>query len=228
MKQAGEATRAALKLIYWTLFCLLALALAGVLAVLFGKVIVPAVSVLFFLWVIFALFCFYFFRDPEADVPAAAQAVVAPAQGTVDVIDEVDEPTFMGGRCRRVSVFLSVFDVHVQRAPVAGRIALCKRTAGQFLNAMRTDSADFNENVLIGFASSERPGENIGVRLIAGVIARRIMPWVAEGDSVARGERISLIQFGSRCELYLPLSASVQVNLGQHVKAGETVMATRP
>jgi phosphatidylserine decarboxylase len=124
-------------------------------------------------------------------------------------------------------VFLSLFDVHVQRAPVAGRVVLRKRTPGQFLNAMRTDSAACNENVLFGFESSERAGEKIGVRLIAGVIARRIVPWVAEGDVVERGERISLIQFGSRCDLYLPLSAKVQVQLGQHVRGGATVMATR-
>lgn len=227
MKHAGKATEAGLRLIYWALFYLLGLTLAGVLAVVFGKLLVTVAGGLFGLWVLFAFFCFYFFRDGKAEVPTATEAVVAPAHGKVDVIDEVEEPEFMGGRCRRVSVFLSLFDVHVQRAPVAGRVALRKRTPGRFLNAMRSDSAVYNENVLFGFDSSERAGEKIAVRLIAGVIARRIVPWAAQGDVVERGERISLIQFGSRCELYLPLSAKVQVQLGQHVRGGTTVMAIR-
>jgi len=115
----------------------------------------------------------------------------------------------------------------VQRAPVAGRIALVKHTPGEFLSALKTESARRNENVLIGIDSSERPGERIGLRLIAGVLARRIVPWVTENEVVARGERVSLIQFGSRCDLYLPVDAQVQVKLGQHVVGGETVMATR-
>jgi len=116
--------------------------------------------------------------------------------------------------------------MYVQRAPVAGRIAFHKRAAGQFLNAMRTDSAAFNENVLLGFLSAERDGERIGVRLIAGAIARRIVVW-ADSSKVARGERISLIQFGSRCDLLLPLDARITVQLGQSVRAGETVVANR-
>jgi len=227
MKHAGKATEAGLRLIYWALFYLLALMLGGVLAAVFGRILVAVGGVLFGLWVLFAFFCFYFFRDPKADVPKAAEAIVAPAHGKVDLIDEVEEPEFMGGRCRRVSMFLSLFDAHVQRAPAAGRVALRKHTPGQFLNAMRTDSAAYNENVLFGLESSERAGEKIGVRVIAGVLARRIVPWAAEGDVVERGERISLVQFGSRCDLYLPLSANVRVQLGQHVRGGTTVMATR-
>jgi len=227
MKHAGKATRAALKLIYWTLFGLLALALGGVLARILGEVIVALTMGLTGLWVLFGLFCFYFFRDPNPTVPSAAEAIVAPAHGKVDVIEETEGPEFLGGRCRRVSIFLSVFDVHVQYAPVAGRVAVCQHTRGQFLNAMRTDSAAYNENVFIGFESSERPGEKIGVRLIAGLIARRIVPWVTIGETVRRGERISLIQFGSRCDVYLPLAAQVMVKPGEHARGGETVLARR-
>jgi phosphatidylserine decarboxylase len=124
-------------------------------------------------------------------------------------------------------MFLSIFDVHVQYAPVAGRVVLLRHTAGQFLNAIKAESAAHNENVLIGYESGEQPGEKVGVRLIAGLIARRIVPWVAEGDVVARGERASLIQFGSRCDLYLPLSAQIAVKIGDHVRGGETVVAVR-
>ncbi len=228
MKHAGRASRAALKLIYWTLFGLLALALGGVLAKLLGELIVGLVCVLFGLWVVFSFFCFYFFRDPSPTVPRTPEAIVAPAHGTVDVIDELEGPPFLAGRCRRISIFLSVFDVHVQRAPVAGRVALCEHTPGQFLNAMRTDSAAYNENVLVGFESSERPGERVAVRLIAGAIARRIVPWVKVEDAVERGERISLIQFGSRCDLYLPGDCQIQVRLQDRVRGGETVVALRP
>ena len=131
----------------------------------------------------------------------------------------------MGGRCHRVSIFLSVFDVHVQQAPVAGRVTFYKYKRGEFLNAMKTECADLNENALIGFESTERPGEKIGVRLLAGLIARRIVPWVATEDEVDRGERISLIQFGSRVNLYLPLTATITVKLGDRVRGGESVMA---
>ncbi|MHB1306849.1 MAG: phosphatidylserine decarboxylase [Limisphaerales bacterium] len=228
MKHAGKSSRAALRLIYWTLLALLTLMFAGALAQLMGALIVTVAGGLVGLWLVFCVFCLWFFRDPEPSVPRQAEAIVAPAHGRVDVIDELEEPDFMGGPCRRVSIFMSVFDVHVQRSPVAGRIAWLKHTPGQFLNAMRSDSAQHNENVLMGFESNERPGERIGVRLIAGLIARRIVSWVKPGDPVERGERVSLIQFGSRCDVYLPLSSEVKVKLGDRVRGGVTVLASRP
>jgi len=227
MKHAGKATEAALRLIYWTLFFLLALMLASVLAKFLGGVLVHVAAGLLGLWVLFGLFCFYFFRDPEPVIPSAPEVIVSPAHGKVDLIDEIEEPEFMGGPCRRVSIFLSVFDVHVQRVPVAGRLMFQKHTAGQFLNAMRTDSAAYNDNLLVGFESTERAGERVAVRLIAGLIARRIILWTDPGATVARGERLSLIQFGSRCELLLPLDTRVVVALGQSVRGGETVAARR-
>lgn len=180
------------------------------------------------LGLLMALFTLYFFRDPDSKVPPGAGLVVAPAHGTVDVIDETDEPNVMGGRCKRVSIFLNVFNVHVQQAPVAGEVTLVKHTPGKFLNAMRTDCAQFNENVLIGFRSSDPAGATVGVRLITGLIARRIIPWLAVGETVTKGERIALIQFGSRANLYLPLNAEVSVKLGDKVVGGTTVMAKLP
>jgi len=96
---------------------------------------------------------------------------------------------------------------------------------GQFLNALKTESALHNENVLIGFESTDPPGQKIGIRLIAGVIARRIVPFVQQGEEVKRGERISLIQFGSRADIYLPMSAKIRVKMGDHVTGGETILA---
>ena len=228
MKHAGKATQAALRLIYWPLFFVLALMLVSVLAKFLGSILIYVAGGLAVLWVLFGLFCLYFFRDPNPAIPSAPEAILAPAHGKVDTIDEIEELEFMGGRCRRVSIFMSVLDVHVQRAPVSGRIAFHKRAAGQFLNALRTDSAAFNENVLLGFLSAERDGERVAVRLIAGAIARRIVVWADGGTKVARGERISLIQFGSRCDLLLPRDVRIKVQLGQSVRAGETVVANRP
>jgi phosphatidylserine decarboxylase len=195
----------------------------------FGKIIACFVlglaGVLGVLWVLFILFTVYFFRDPDPAVPAGKNLVLAPGHGKVDTIDTTTEPEFMGGECRRISIFLSVFDVHVQNSPVMGRIAFFRHKPGQYLNAMRTDCAQFNENVLIGIEAGEPAGRKVGVRLIAGLIARRIVPWVAQNEVVQRGERISLIQFGSRVNVYLPLDTKVTVKLGDRVVGGESILA---
>ena len=218
---------AALKLVGLGLAALLALLVVALLAKYAGTFVLAYLTwILIGLWVVFAGFTFYFFRDPDPLTPTGKNLVVAPAHGTVDVVDTATDPDFLGGGCRRVSIFLSVLDIHVQYASVSGRVALFKHTPGQYLNAMRTDSAQFNENVLVGLDVTEPPGEKIGVRLIAGLIARRIVPWIAQGDSVQRGERISLIQFGSRVEVYLPEHAKIKVQLGQKVVGGETVIAS--
>ena len=178
-----------------------------------------------FLFAVFIAFTLYFFRDPTPNVPPGRAIVVAPGHGTVDTIDEMSEPEVLGGRCRRVSIFLSVFNVHVQQSPVGGKVTVVKHTPGQFLNALKIESASLNENVLIGFQSTEPAGQIIAIRLIAGLIARRIIPWLTPGETVAKGERISLIHFGSRVDVYLPVDAEVEVKLGQKVVGGETILA---
>jgi len=208
-----------------TLVLVLLVPLVGFLATLIGSAMVIIFFGLFLFWLLFALFTIYFFRDPTARVPQGANLVVSPAHAKVDVIDTLNELQFMGGECQRISMFLSVMDVHVQNAPVGGTVKFSKYTEGQFLSAMRTECASCNENVLIGFEASEPRGTKIGVRLIAGVLARRIVPWVEPGDEVARGDRISLIQFGSRCDVYLPRSAKIQVKLGDKLVGGESVLA---
>ncbi len=229
MKQSGKARQAAFKLILLSLIVLVVVwalgAFTATLVAIITAVAVAITPVLVVLWVLFALFTLYFFRDPSPRVPAGANLVLAPAHGKVDVIGTGEEPEFMGGDCQRVSIFLSVVDVHVQNAPVGGKVAWLKYNPGQFLNALKAESAIYNENVLMGFEASEPRGEKVGVRLIAGVIARRIVPFVQQGDEVARGDRISLIQFGSRADVYLPAKAKVKVNLGDHVVGGRTVLA---
>jgi phosphatidylserine decarboxylase len=224
MKHSGKARQAALRLIVWATAAGGVVLCVGTLGNV-GSTVFAILMGLITLWILFVLFTLYFFRDPEPRLPAGAGLVVSPGHGKVDVIDETTESEFIGGSCQRISIFLSVFDVHVQNAPVEARVAFFKYKHGKFLNALRTECAAVNENVLIGFAPKERPGEKLGVRLVAGVIARRIVPWVAEGEEVARGERISLIQFGSRVELYLPRSARIRIKLGDKVIGGETVVA---
>lgn len=225
MKHSGKAALAALKLIALSGIALLALLAVAWLAAHIGVFILAMAGGLGGLWVLFVIFTFYFFRDPDPAVPAGKNLVLAPGHGKVDTIDSTTEPEFLGGECQRVSIFLSVFDVHVQNAPLTGRIAFFKHSPGQYLNAMRADCAKFNENVLIGIEAGEPMGAKIGVRLIAGLIARRIVPWIAQNDVVQRGERISLIQFGSRVDVYLPKSAKVKVQLGDRVVGGETILA---
>jgi phosphatidylserine decarboxylase len=235
MKHEGIARRAAVKLIVATLLVAagvgavgLVFYVVGLLAHLIGVVLMSVALFLGVVWVLFSVFTVYFFRDPDARTPAAPKLVVSPGHGKVDAIEQIIETEFMGGPCRRISTFLSVINVHVQNAPAGGKVAFLKRTSGQFISALKAESGLRNENVLIGFESSESPGEKIGVRLIAGVLARRIVPFVELGEEVRRGDRISLIQFGSRCDLYLPLYYNVQVKLGDKVVGGETIMASKP
>ena len=229
MKHSGKARKAAFKLILYSLVALAVVwalgAFTGTIVAIITAVAVALTPVLLIVWVLFALFTLYFFRDPNPEVPFGANLVVAPAHGKVDVVGTTTEPDFMGGECQRVSIFLSVVDVHVQNAPVSGKVAWFKYTTGQFINALKAESAVYNENALFGFEANEPPRQKVGVRLIAGVIARRIVPFVNQGDEVVRGDRISLIQFGSRVDVYLPQGAKIKVKVGDRVVGGETVLA---
>jgi phosphatidylserine decarboxylase len=229
MKYSGKARKAAFKLILFSLIAVLVIWAIGaftaaIMAVL-ATIAVVITPFLFILWILFAIFTLYFFRDPNPRVPPGSNLVLSPAHGKVDVIDTTTEREVMGGECQRVSIFLSVINVHVQNAPVTGKISFFKYTMGEFMNAIKSECALHNENVLLGFAATEPAGKKLGVRLIAGVIARRIVPFVKEGDEVIRGERISLIQFGSRADVYLPRDARIRVKLGDMVVGGETILA---
>ena len=226
MKHAGKAQQAALRLIVLSLGAVVVLLAVGLLAKVIGAFVAGMTSTLVAVWILFTVFTLYFFRDPEPQASADRAAIVSPAHGTVDVVDETTETEFMGGPCRRISIFLSVFNVHVQNAPVSGRITFQKHRDGQFISATRSDCGSFNENVLLGIEPTDFPDRKVGVRLIAGLIARRIIVWAAAGETVPRSERISLIQFGSRADVYLPLTARISCKLGDKVKGGETVIAS--
>jgi phosphatidylserine decarboxylase len=225
MKHAGKAQQAALKIIFLSFGGMLLLLLVAFLAKVIGAFVISLTVGLVVLWLLFIAFTLYFFRDPEPLVPADRTAVLSPSHGTVDVVDETTEVEYMGGRCKRISIFLNVFNVHVQRAPVGGAVVFQKHREGQFVSATRSDCGEHNENVLLGFAPTEFPNAKLGVRLIAGLIARRIIVWAGAGEKVTRGERISLIQFGSRTDVYLPLNARIVCKLNDKVKGGETILA---
>jgi len=208
-----------------TLVLVVLVPIAGVLLTFVGLSLLAIFWILLAVWFAFALFTLYFFRDPNARVPGGPGLVICPGHGKVDIIDTVTDPQFMGGECQRISMFLSVVNVHVQNAPVSGTVSFLKYTEGQFLNAMKTECATCNENVYIGFQSSDPANEKIGVKLIAGVLARRIIPYIEAGDVLARGDRMSLIQFGSRVDVYLPHSAKIKVKLGDRVVGGESILA---
>jgi phosphatidylserine decarboxylase len=188
--------------------------------------------ILFWLWpplgwlgTVLTLWCAYFFRDPVRVTPAAERLVVAPADGRISLVTNAVPPPelALGDKALpRVSIFMSVFDCHVNRSPVAGRIERIAYTPGKFLNADLDKASEDNErNALVVASAAGR----VGVVQIAGLIARRIVCWVKDGQPIAAGERIGMIRFGSRVDVYLPVGTATLVSEGQTALAGETVIA---
>ena len=174
------------------------------------------------------LFSLWFFRDPERVPHSDPRIAVSPAEGTVTLVDEVEEQQFFMCRMKRVSVFLSVFDVHVNRTPVAGEVLFTEGLGGLYLDARKPEASLLNESLFWVFGSKESPQRTVGVKQITGAIARRIVPWAVKGETLVRGERFGMIRFGSRTDLFLPLDAEVLVSVGQQVKGGESAMARMP
>ena len=166
-----------------------------------------------------------FFRDPHRTPPNNPLALVSPADGKVICVDEAEDPCFGLGKFRRVGIFLSVLDVHVNRSPFLGTIEKTHYSAGEFLDARHLEVDIRNENQTWLLRTSRGP---ILVRQIAGLIARRIVGWKKQGDSVTTGERIGMIRFGSRTDLYFPASCTPQVQVGQRVVGGQTILALWP
>jgi phosphatidylserine decarboxylase len=178
---------------------------------------------------------FAFFRDPERVVPQGDATIVAPADGIVSLICEVEPPLELqlddgtgspglgGGTVTRVSIFMSVFDVHINRAPVGGTVRRVVYIPGKFMNADLDKASEENERQHILIERSD--GLRLGFTQIAGLVARRIVPFVKSGDIVAKGQRVGLIRFGSRVDVYLPAGTDPKVMLGQTIIAGETVLA---
>ena len=177
--------------------------------------------------VVAALWAFVisFFRDPERAIPADAAALVSPADGTVTHIEEVTDPDFPSGRAFRISIFLSVFNVHVNRLPCTGRVRAVRYFPGTFLDARDVGCAACNEQFWIDLEEADT-GRFIRVKQISGAIARRIVCWLKPGDVLQKGERFGMIKFGSRTDLLIPAdnSIDVKVKVGDQVKGASTVL----
>ena len=175
-----------------------------------------------YLLLFLALFVFSFFRDPHRVIPSEPGAIVSPGDGRVVVVQDED---YAGKPGKRVSIFLAVWNVHVNRSPEAGRITKMEYRPGKFLAAMRANASAENEQNI--FTLSTDAGELV-FKQIAGLIARRVVSWKKAGDIVARGERIGLVRFGSRVDLWVPQQAEILVKVGQHVKGGSSLLASWP
>ncbi len=169
------------------------------------------------------LFMAWFFRDPPRRARVPEEAVLSPADGKVVVVEEVDEPRLPGGRALLVSVFMNLFDVHVNRVPVEGRVLAVEMKEGGFVPADRREAR--HSNCRVEVLLEERGGRRILVTQVAGLVARRIHCHLAPGDTVKKGQRYGMIRFGSRLDVYLPASARVKVEPGRRVKAGLSILA---
>ena len=189
--------------------------------ILFARVgawsVVPAA-----LLTVLTAFIFYFFRDPEREPPTGDGFVLSPGDGKIIDIREVNEASFVEGPCRRITIFLSVFNVHVQRAPVSGSVTHRAYQPGGYAVAWHPKASEKNEQSSIGLITH---GQKVLVRQIAGLIARRIVTYPEEGEQITRGDRIGLIRFGSRVDLFLPLDWPLTCSVGDKAIGGSTVFA---
>jgi len=188
------------------------------LFILFGNIVSLVGAMIFFTM---ALFLFFFFRDPERTVPGGENLILSSADGKVISIKPLDHSEFTGENGTQVSVFMSVFDVHVNRAPISGQVKYFKYNPGKFLPAFKDKASLENEQTEVGI---ENDHGRVVLKQIAGIIARRIVCKIKPGDSVKAGERFGMIKFGSRIDLFLPANVEIKVKLNQRVRAGETII----
>ena len=191
---------------------------ALLIALFFGFLIHPYAAIL---PAVIACYCIYFFRNPNRIIPTDENLIVSPADGTVQDVVEVDNDDFIKAHCRKVIIFLSVFDVHVNRSPIAGEIKIQKYICGRFRPAYK-DSVGFeNERHLIGI---ENEKIRVTVTQVAGILARRIVSWVTLDDKLEKGELYGLIRFGSCTELVMPENVEILVKKGDKVRGGESII----
>jgi phosphatidylserine decarboxylase len=213
-------------------FILIGLVATGILAGLVwtvGPSLPPALraSFLWGAWILALLtvFTVFFFRDPTPQIPIGDDLVVAPGEGRVIQITQVEEPAFLKGPATRISIFLSVFNVHVQRAPISGEVGYRHYNPGKYLAAWNPKASEENEQASTGIQSGNH---KVLVRQIAGLVARRVVTDHSEGRMVSRGDRIGIIRFGSRVDLFIPPEWEVTCSEGDKVRVGESVLARIP
>jgi phosphatidylserine decarboxylase len=199
--------------------------------------IFPLLSISVFLWILgisawawffslLTVFVISFFRDPERSIPAGDKAILSPADGKIIRLESCTEERFLKGPAIKVSIFMSVFNVHVNRIPLSGRIAEVAYRPGKFVSANLDKASAANEQNALLLEAAE--GTKLLFVQIAGLIARRIVCWVRKGDPVERGRRFGMIRFGSRMDVYLPPNVQIQARLGQKVYGGQTILGYLP
>lgn len=191
---------------------------AGVLCT--GNIIL---KILFLISLLLVAFTIYFFRDPDRNTPQEKNTIISPADGKVILIEDVKENDFFKDEVIMISVFMSVFNVHVNRIPLTGEVTYFNYKKGAFLQAYKDDASYENEQTIIGI---ENDGFKILFKQIAGIVARRIVCNIRQGWKVKQGERFGMIKFGSRLDIFLPKSVEIKVKLNDKVKAGETIIGS--
>ena len=179
-------------------------------------------TIAFWVWLPVAIWCIAFFRDPVREGERGPNVVIAPADGKVVSIVDVDEPTFVGGRATRIAIFMNVFDVHVNRYPMDGTVSYRHYNAGRFGHAAEDKASELNEQSSVGLTTAKG---KVLVRQIAGLVARRIITDHAVGTTALQGARMGLIRFGSRVDVFLPPGTTVAVRVGDRTQAGQSVIA---
>lgn len=179
-----------------------------------------------FFTAVLTMFMALFFRDPNRETPDEPDILVSPADGFVVGISEISDHHFLKAPAIQVSIFLTIFDVHINRIPVAGMVEYINYKSGKFLSAFKDEASEANEQSEVGLITES--GVKIAFKQIAGLVARRIICKLKEGQSCATGERYGLIRFGSRADLILPLGTKIEIKKGQHVKGGLTIIGRLP
>ena len=191
----------------------------SILTIVLGFLLPVSITLLLILVILFLL---YFFRNPKRSIPEVEGSVVAPADGKVIHVGEYLEDRFLGGRAIKISIFMSVFNVHVNRTPTSGRITDVFYRKGKFFSANFDKASLLNEHNALLMETEDL--KKVLFIQIAGLVARRIICWIKKGDSVVKGQRFGLICFGSRVDIFLPLETKIDVKIGQRVKGGETIL----
>jgi len=216
----GHANKAAIRLLLWSVAVLAGLFAIAWLGKNLGGFVLAHPVILLAPWAIFLVAVLYLFRDPDPIEPSDLNAIVSPAHGKVDVIEDTVETEFMKGACKRISIRVSLLDVQVQNAPVAGTISHFEHR-----RTMKQGGTSDTENLFIGFDVVGRAATKLAVRLIGGAWGKRIVPWVRPGDVVLRSTRVGMMRPAARVDLYLPSGVKLHVNLGDEVAGGQSVVA---
>jgi len=203
----------------------------SIILVVLATVVASLIILSVILWIISilslltGLFIVFFFRNPKREVVVSKNVILSPADGKVLSITEIDEPEFIGGKAINVSIFLSLFNVHINRSPIEGTVRFHHYREGQMLPAFKSHASDINERNTIGIESTD--GFKMLVHQITGFVARRIVWWVKPGDALKRGERFGLIRFGSCTQIVVPIGTQISVIVGQKVHGGITIMGEK-